>query len=339
VPTGKHEGVIPKGTPTTYAVIERVKILGYRTHQYLIWSQGAQHVRIANNIIEGGQETLSEKQFGQDGIEIYGGDDVVVEGNTVNGVEGTGIWTFSDETAYSTRLGIRVIGNYVTQSRSCIGGANSSEAKHIHYKNNVVRKCWTTGISFNASDGVRLQDIQITGNSVSDVTAQGISMHGGISSAETDEAIVISGNVITNAGQSGIVISNHSNVKIAGNSISRADTGIFISSSSPGAVNISLENNTISKTNKEGINVYYAKQLEVLGNVVKDYNLDQNNHAGIYFHAGEYLMAARNILKYGGRKETMAILSYADNVDLHDNTLQYSATLPAPFSSLGKNAR
>lgn len=339
VPTGAHKGVIPDGTPTTYAVVERVEVLGALTHQYLIWSLGGRHIKILNNIVDGGQPTLSETSYGQDGIEIYGGDDVLVQANTVMNIEGTGIWTFSDKTNQSVRVGVRIIDNYVTNSRSGIGGANSSDAKHIHYKNNIVKNCWTTGISFNAINGVNLQDIQIVGNSVSDVATQGISMHGGVSSSTTDEGIVIRGNVVRNSGLNGIIISNHSNVKIDGNVINGADRGIYISSSAPGAVNISMENNTITNSRKEGIYVYFANQVEVINNIIKNYNLDQNNHSGIYFHAGNNFIAAGNIFKYGGVVEPPAILSNATDVGLYDNMLQYSATLPSPFSNLGSNPR
>ena len=93
-------------------------------------------------------------------------------------------------------------------------------------------------------------------------------MHGGVSSAATDEDIVISGNVIKNTDKNGINILNHNNVKIYSNSniTNIADKGIFISSSSPGAVNISIENNTIKNTQEEGIYVYSAMQVVVISN-------------------------------------------------------------------------
>jgi len=331
VPTGAHKGTIPDGIPTTYAVVERVEVLGYLTHQYLIWSQGGRHIKILNNIVDGRQPTLSEVSYGQDGIEVYGGEDILVQANTVINVEGTGIWTFSDKTNQSVRLGVRIIDNYVTNSRSGIGGANSSDAKHIHYKNNIVKNSWTTGISFNAINGVNLQDIQIVGNSVSNVATQGISMHGGVSSSTTDEDIVIRGNVVRNSGLNGIVISNHSNVKIDGNVINGADKGIYISSSARSAVNISMENNTITNCQKEGIYVYSAKQVEVINNIIKNYNLDQNDHSGVYFNAGNNFIAAGNIFKYGGIVESLAILSNATSVGLYGNMLQYSATLPSAY--------
>ena len=164
-------------------------------------------------------------------------------------------------------------------------------------------------------------------------------MHGGASSFATDEGILISGNVISNTRLNAVNISNHSNVRIDDNIINDADKGIFISSSSPGAINVSIANNTINNTKKEGIGVYFALQLEIMNNIIKNYNLEQKQRPGIYINAGKDIISANNVFKYGGKIETIAILSYAKNVGLYNNLLQYSAKLPLPFSNLGNNPK
>jgi hypothetical protein len=339
--TGVPGVSIPTGTPTTFAVIERVEVLGYNTHQYLIWNQGAQHVRILDCVVDGGVPS-QVTDLGQDGIEVYGGDDVLVQGCTVRNINGVGIWTFSDSTAYSTRTGIRIIDNAVSNAQYGIGGYNSSDASHIHYKNNIVKNCWNTGISFTSDVGVNLTDIQITGNSVSETLSHGIAMVGaGTGTSTTDRDLVIADNTIeqtslTSPVANGIQFSNHSNAVIRGNTISGAIIGILVTSSSSSGTNVDVKGNRILSCLQHAIEVYSCVKVVISDNTLRNYNLSQESYNGVFIAAGGNVTVVDNVFAYGGAAETIAVLADGSStyIIICPNTLEYTPSLTA-FSNAG----
>jgi len=343
IPAGVGGGTIPTGTPTTYATVQNVEVLGTNTHQYLIWSQGAKYTKILNNYVDGGVAT-EDVNSGQDGIEIYGGDDVLVQGNTVRNIGNAGIWTFSDTTDASIRTGVRLIDNYVNGASYGLSANNNSDASHIHYKNNVIKNCWKTGITFANPAGVNLQDIQITGNSISDVVDAGINLMGGLNSSTTDMDIVISDNTIENVSDAtgiGIQVYNHSNTRVDSNVVNGAVVGIEVISTAASGQNISVVNNSVLNSQQHAIYLYNVGPVEVKNNILKDYNLAQGSYYGIYTFASSYVTISGNEFKYGGVTETNAVKAATgtgnDNMTIGANTLKYTPSLTSPFDVLGVN--
>ncbi|HEY8098915.1 MAG TPA: glycosyl hydrolase family 28-related protein, partial [Methylobacter sp.] len=76
--------VAASGYLSTDYTIERCKVLGYDSHQYLIWGLRVNNAVIRDNIIIGGGSQGSTSQ--SEGIEIFGGNYVEITGNYVSGM-------------------------------------------------------------------------------------------------------------------------------------------------------------------------------------------------------------------------------------------------------------
>jgi hypothetical protein len=77
------------GTPCShYDIVENDVRLKKNAHVYGIWSMRGKHARILNNIVKGGY-LITDTWTGlesQEGIEVYGGTDVLVQGNQAIGI-------------------------------------------------------------------------------------------------------------------------------------------------------------------------------------------------------------------------------------------------------------
>jgi len=267
-------------TPTTNSTIENCEVLGSNSHQYLIWNQYGKHNKILNNYIDG--EVISDdRTSGQDGIEIYGGEDILVQGNTVKNIGGTGMWAFSDVLDLGSDenlTGIRFLDNYVSRARYGIMSPVNTTYSHILIKNNIVLDMWLDGIRSSAADIGNINDCQITGNSVKNCTNSGITIAG--QTGTISSSINVSGNTIDNVTSSngiGIQLSGISNVTCNGNTITNSNTGASILYSE----NIYFNDNNILNVNKHSVNVDFSKNVIVNNNVLSNYNLDNGSYYGI----------------------------------------------------------
>lgn len=338
-PTGTNQLTIPTGAPTADALVSDCEIVGSDSHQYLIWNFGAVRSRILNNYIDGRVAT-NNPSSNQDGIEVYGGEDVLVQGNSVRNIGSTAIWTFSDATTNSFRRGVRVVNNFVDRARYGLGSQNVSDATTLQYNDNILRNLWVAGINITSEAGVRLRDIHITGNSVSGITnGNGIVLiSSSLGSATNDSDIVISGNTVEFADH-GVLVSNHSRTRVDDNTISSVTNGIkLISSSSSGNYN-SVCGNQIVNVQQHAIWLYDQVYSEVKNNILRDYNLAQGGYFGVYVYSSGWASIGGNEFDFGGSFETNAIHVDAQsyNVTIGVNPLAYEPVLATPFLNLGSS--
>jgi parallel beta-helix repeat protein len=251
VPTG----VDYTGTVPTDVSIERVEVLGSAAgyHNYLIWNLKGQHVKIRDNWLDGGYPIPSPEPMSQEGIESFGGYDVLITGNSVKGVGGACINLGSAGIPNSTTVGIVVSNNYLFGCTFGINLGTSSENGGQHnyestIADNTIIYAASAGINITAAAGTIQRNLRISGNAMRVVgpgpLAAGIRIQAH-STADVGPVTVSDNQVHTVTGTHG--------------------TGIRLDS----APNVRLIENTISDTTGDGITVYGSNDVEVSRNRVE----------------------------------------------------------------------
>jgi polygalacturonase len=232
VPTGSaYTGVVPMNV-----LVERVEVLGSAGgfHNYLIWNFKGQHVKIRDNWLDGGYD-LPITAAPQEGIESFGGADVLISGNSVSAVGGACINAGSAGVPNSTTLGVTIDRNYLY---GCNVGVNLGTSSDNGGQSNYESK--------------------ITGNVILDATLYGI--HVPIAAQTVERNLEISANMIR------AVVSN---VRVSGNTVDSVTgvhgQGIRIDS----APNVRVLDNTIVGTSGDAVVGYLASDLELSRNRVE----------------------------------------------------------------------
>jgi polygalacturonase len=250
VPTGSaYTGVVPMNV-----LVERVEVLGSPGgfHNYLIWNFKGQHVKIRDNWLDGGYD-LPITAAPQEGIESFGGADVLISGNSVSAVGGACINAGSAGVPNSTTLGVTIDRNYLY---GCNVGVNLGTSSDNGGQSNYESK--------------------ITGNVILDATLYGI--HVPIAAQTVERNLDISANMIRAVGPgpyaAGIRIgalagAMVSNVRVSGNTVDSVTgvhgQGIRIDS----APNVRVLDNTIVGTSGDALVGYLANDLELSRNRVE----------------------------------------------------------------------
>ncbi len=179
----------------TNCTIQRCEVLLYDDEVgpsgYAIWNRGATGTRILNNVVIG-TDTALDLDSQCEGIEIFGGYEVLVEGNRVVNVGNAGIFvttTASSDDAPNER--ITVTGNHIqgcaygvknfTTGTDTLGNLIISEGVTI--TNNFVKDCFQGGIHIEQS---------ISGAAASDITAKMITVAN--NTIEVDNSLSLAGN-------------------------------------------------------------------------------------------------------------------------------------------------
>jgi len=259
VPTGSaYTGAVPMNV-----LVERVEVLGAASgfHNYLIWNFKGQHVKIRDNWLDGGYDLPIATATPQEGIESFGGADVLIAGNSVTAVGGACINAGSAGTPDSTTLGLTIDRNYLY---GCNIGVNLGTSSDNGGQSNYESK--------------------ITGNVILDATLYGI--HVPIASQTVERNLDISGNMIRAVGPgpyaAGIRIgaladATVSNVRVSGNTVDSVTgihgQGIRID----GAPNVRVLDNTIVGTSGDALVGYLANDLELSRN-----RIERSGGYGIY---------------------------------------------------------
>jgi nitrous oxidase accessory protein NosD len=256
VPTGvDYTGTVPSNI-----LIERVEVWGAGAgyHNYLIWNLKGQHVKIRDNWLNGGYSIPVSTPAPQEGIETYGGYDVLITGNTVQGVGGSCINAGSAGIPASTTVGVSISKNYLFGCTVGVNLGTSTENGGQHnYESkiteNVIIYAAQAGITIPTAPGTTQRNLHISGNSIRVVGpgphASGIRVSAGPAS-EVDGITISSNHVHTVTGPHG--------------------HGISIGAAS----NVRVLDNTLINTSGEGVIVYRANDVEVSRNRIE--------RAGVY---------------------------------------------------------
>jgi parallel beta-helix repeat protein len=310
------------GTVCEKGLITGVEVLGASGfHNYMIWNLRGKHIKIVQNWIDGGTTASGP----QEGIESFGGHDVVIENNTVRDIGGACINLGSAGISESETNGIFVTGNHVSGCNIGVHLGTSSEGgdhwnMQTRIRGNVIRDVRQQGIGVAVMEVTQERALDITGNTIQNVIGEhaiGIYVRAVYVSgvAPLDDGLVVAntvdGNHIDNVrgvNAHGIRVMNYTNLR--------------------------LLNNTVTGTDYEGVFIYNGTDIDIVGNRV-----ERSNTAplGIYSGAAGLsarVMIERNRIRWSSRNAGILLIG-AESVTVKDNVFSRlpSAFTPSPIAS------
>ena len=320
-------------TPSLYCTISDAEVLSFDSYQYLIWNHRGKHTKILNNYVDGGVPFYSPSSA-QEGIEVFGGEDVLVQGNTVRNIGGNALYV-NPEALVGPVLGLIVLRNYINSAKTGIRMAAGSDIHGAQIKENQVLSPWEYGIAVTASNGITVDDLQISGNSVNG-GLEGIRLIG--EPGVIARTISFRNNHVTKAGGTAagsIVLNYFDNVELDGNTVSDgAGHGIFASA----CKNVTVTNNRVEAVQQIGILIENSHSVVVKRNRLKDYNLANNTSSGIYLPLTIKGIVRDNEFSVTNQSYAVNVPSAAsDQIVIADNDLLYKATFNPVFVNLGTN--
>jgi len=242
------------GTPVSNALVTRVQVLGAPGfHDYMIWNLRGNHVKIVENWIDGGDLVGSPKE----GIESYGGRDVVIAGNTVLNIGGACVNLGSAGLPGTDTAGLFVQNNYLSGCRVGVNLGTSIENGNqlnadTHIRGNVITNIRATGIDIPVMEGTDERNLDISGNTIRNVSGDqsaGIMLRSsdGVLAGASVVGTTIKGNhidTVTGSNAQGIRVLDYPNAQIL--------------------------QNTIHATEFEGVAVYGSSDIDIAGNRIRE---------------------------------------------------------------------
>jgi hypothetical protein len=230
------------GTPTTRSFVERVHVKGGGNyHAYMIWNLRGRHNKILNNIVDGGVPSYTAGSV-QEGIEVFGGEGILISGNTVRNIGNACINVISSLGALDTSLlGLNAVNNDIEACNigiyleTVLTGNQPQNLTQIHVGNNLLRRMWQGGIVGRTVHGGQMDLVEIVGNSITGVgvpgkDGRGISFEGLGGSASS--ILSVRGNVIadtTGFWGIGVYVARYPGVSMSENRIIRSGhSGILV---------------------------------------------------------------------------------------------------------------
>ena len=321
------------GTPSEHCVIERCEVIGYTSHQYLIWNYKSNHSKVLFNQVRGMAVPNAASQ--QEGIEVYGGTDVLISGNTIIGVGQNGIYCSDDTYPDSTRSRIRITSNSVEGSFCGISVSFTGVlASDILVSGNQITSC-PTGIKIIAATGSKVDGVQVLGNSVRGAT-DAIWLYGypGLGA----RALSIKGNNLLNSGLNvaAMSLTYFQGADITDNIITGSDgEGVrFVSSG-----DCRFYGNRISSMGTHAINIQDSSSILISGNLFQDYNRQNQGSAGV-LAAGPCTNVVVIGNSFNTTNESYAVWitgSASSQCEILGNFLQYASTFNPVFRNDGNS--
>ena len=220
------------GTRTTSSTVSGVTIQGNNDHEYLIWNFRGENNTIVNNTLYGHAPAGVASE--EEGIEIYGGHNVMVANNTVVDIGSNALYAWEDDTPGSaTDLGgIQFLNNTVTGGAIGIHVSVTTASTGITISGNTVSGQSANGVYVATDPTTQLGNVTIANNSISNVQGLGVWLNAQGSAGWQN--VSFSNNQINNtAGTAAYVTA--SNAILSGNAINGATAGGIYVASSPGA--------------------------------------------------------------------------------------------------------
>lgn len=336
------DGVNYSGTPCSRCSVMDCEVLGFDTHQYLIWNLRGTAIRIVNNYCDGGVRDMNGA-VSLEGIESFGGNNVVIRDNTVlnTGVNGINIASHPD--FFQTGLrDISVVNNFIKGSyngiwcNTSLGATTTNNINGVHIRNNFVDQCQNSGFYFSGADGTSVDDMVVSGN-VFRNTKNGIYISDRWLTAF--RGVEIANNAILNSVASsstiGVVLDGADNIRITDNTINNFAYGLYLINST----NTTVANNRIEAIRAAGIYITQGTRLTVTGNRFTGFNLNRSGGLAAIVASG----LLRSIIAgncFASDFDLVAVrVDAASNLVLvKDNQLLYATALASPLVNLASNA-
>ena len=333
------DGAGYSGTPCTRCAVLNCEVLGFDSHQYLIWNFRGRMIRIAGNYCDGGVTDVSGG-VSLEGIECYGGEEVVISQNTILnvGLNAINLASTGDIPGTSLRK-ISVTENVI---RGCFNGVwvNTSRGPTatnnivgIHVANNFIEACANSGFYFSGQVGTAVDDLVIQGNCFQNLR-YGVYLFGG--SATVFRAVRVAGNSILNNGQAGLTMGVVSygtdNSYVGENSVSGFTYGVVLLQ----ATNHVVMNNKIEATTYAGIYASQCASLSLSRNFIQRFNLAQvPSYPGMIVSGLRRGMVSGNLFSSDVDLPGLVVDATSSLVGVKDNQLLYNTAVVSPFSNYG----
>lgn len=306
MPTGTSATNVEKydGTVPTNGLVERVEVLGAPDfHNYMIWNLRGQHMKFADNWVDGGATTNAA----QEGIESFGGYDVVINNNTVKNIGAACINLGSAGIVNSETNGLFVTNNY---ANNCGVGVNIGTSSgngnqmnsHTHITGNIITEARTVGIDVAVAVATNERDLQISGNTIRNISGDSVAgirlrASGGPIESSAVIATTVDGNHIDNIqGRNafGIVVVSYPNARLVNNTIvDTANEGIYAIDSQ----DMEITSNRIERTGSIAIGMYPSpartvERFSIERNKISDWS---SVSPGVLVNRGRYGLVRDNV--------------------------------------------
>jgi hypothetical protein len=301
------------GRVSTNVSVSNVEVLGAPGfHNYLIWNLKGRHVKFTGNWVDGGATADSS----QEGIESFGGHDVLIANNTVQNVGGACVNVGSAGLPESETSGILIVNNYLTGCRVGVHiGTSDRDGKHFNtdtlIQGNVIANSRSKGIDVAVAPSTLERNLKISHNTIQNVAGKGAAGIRLFCYGETTDHDVV-------------------NTTVEGNLISgvtgEESRGIFVSA----YPNARLIHNTITEVDREGIFAIDADHLELIGNRIRK---TAGSAIMVMKRKGDVdsLVVERNFLADWSTDSAAVFLSGGRNGIIRDNSFSRSDRVrPAP---------
>jgi hypothetical protein len=271
------DGMNGSGVVCSDCTVRGCEVLGFDRHEYLIWTLRSRHLRVLDNRLDGFVTDFARRS-NQEGIEAFGGYDVVIRGNQISRVGNAGINAGAATGVANAGVGgIRIVENHIEASRvgihlgtafdSTTGPQNITGALVM---GNTVTGSYEQGIFLDTPiAGTTLTNVVIVGNVITDADT-GVTLYG-IRGETSHHGVVLRGNVIEGARSTtiGAVSAFYmSNMVIAGNVISNsASVALWLIGLSCAHVS----GNVVDGVENEAILAESCDMLDVAANHFRNY--------------------------------------------------------------------
>lgn len=311
---------IHTGDVVVNALIRNIEVLGSGNpdhHAYMIWNFKGKHIKILNNWVNGGVSLPSN----QEGIESFGGYDVMITGNTVENIGGACINVGSADVANSETFGITATGNYISGCGTGINFGTSNadfgpqSMSHMRINGNTVIASRASGINVSAAPGTVMRDITISDNTVRDMNASdavGIRLRTESSQSLGSGAVIantVSRNHIENirgTNAHGIRLTSYPNVRVLDNTITGVDTS--------------------------AVYTIYADDIEIAGNQIEEGGIYPIQMHGDTLTGFARFMVDRNQILWNGPSAAIFVLSGRIGTIRNNVLRRTDSSKPPPIS-------
>ena len=338
------DGPVGAGQVATNGLFDNNVVRMAQAHTYSIWSLRSIGMTITNNLVDGGA-TLSNANFSQEGIEIFGGDDVLISGNTLLNIGNAAInlITISGTVADSDLSNIQILNNNIDASRigvvlgttySAIHG--SANISNIEIDGNIITNGFEGGIFVEMQDGTLadptlLDTLTITNNQIEVL-------------ANPDQNFITFGLYFDGKNGDGLTIS--SNININNNTLNLTSTMAIL----PPPTRISASNSRfVIFYNYEDLNfsdnVLNSDLTDIISSAVStflsdDVEIRRNDVTGFLGFGMEVssssniIIDANNLIDWGGFVDYFAILvASSGNVTVSANDVESPANFQGPIAA------
>ncbi len=321
-------GTALNGTVCTDITVRNVEILGYDVHQYMIWSLRGKRMQFLNNRINGNRTQFTDTDA-QEGIEIFGGEDVLVTGNQIRGLSGHGInvGAFGGTVTTADSKNIRVVGNYTEdcQRGISISSYSNGNLDGVAVLGNQAKSCNKHGVRLHIPvTGTTVKDVEIASNRI-DACEEGVQVLGVVGgAAETHSGTSVHHNAIrgaTTTTTAAIYTAYVPNLTIADNKI---DTSANEGVRAVGSVDIAIEGNKIRSCQGNAIEAATCTRPRITKNACSLYALGSAT-PGILATGIVGIGVITNNEMYRATGTGTDIAATGDSAWVADNPLLYAA--------------